>query len=132
MAAQTQKVETDQALTLADRRAFMKLPLEERRRRLAEQADRMVDHYKLEPERTEREAWQGGDIIDPQLRHHSRDGRLEVQLEGLPEAGEPAQASSSTINACRWLRWKAAASRARGGRRRDRCPRPQADHDDPR
>ncbi|MEW6212424.1 MAG: hypothetical protein AB1631_29125 [Acidobacteriota bacterium] len=62
MISQEENVETKRALTLADRRAFLKLPLEERRRRLAEQAEKMVEHYESEQERAEREAWQGGDI----------------------------------------------------------------------
>jgi len=40
-----QETKDSHILTLADRRASMKLPLEERRGCLAEQADRMVDHY---------------------------------------------------------------------------------------
>ena len=55
----------DQELSLAQRRAYMQLPLEERRKRLAAQADQMVEHYEQEPERTERIAWQGGDIVEP-------------------------------------------------------------------
>ncbi len=65
MALPPQKAQVDQAITLAQRRAYMQLPLEERRRRLAAQADRMAEHYEQEPERTEREAWQGGDIVEP-------------------------------------------------------------------
>ena len=57
--------EAEPALTLAQRRAYMTLPLEERRKRLAAQAERMVAYYEREPERTEREAWQGGDIVEP-------------------------------------------------------------------
>jgi hypothetical protein len=57
-------IETDQTLTLAQRRAFMKLPLEERRRQLAAQADRMAEHYESEPEVAERAEWQGGDIVE--------------------------------------------------------------------
>jgi hypothetical protein len=49
-------------LTLAQRRAFMTLPLKERRKMLAAQAERMVAYYEQESERSEREAWQGGDI----------------------------------------------------------------------
>lgn len=64
MAIQAQKAEADQPLTLAQRRAYMQLPLEERRRRLAAQADLMAAHYEQEPEQTEREAWQGGDIVE--------------------------------------------------------------------
>ena len=55
----------DQELSLAQRRAFMQLPLEERRKRLTTQADQMAELYELEPERTERIAWQGGDIVEP-------------------------------------------------------------------
>lgn len=64
MIGQEENVETQRALSLADRRAFMKLPLEERRRRLAEQAEKMAEHYESEQERAEREAWQGGDIVE--------------------------------------------------------------------
>jgi len=65
MATQTQQAEMDQGLSLAQRRAYMKLPLSERRKRLAEQAERMAKYYDQEPERIEREAWQGGDIVEP-------------------------------------------------------------------
>ena len=64
MSTQKNKVEVDQGLSLAQRRAYMQLPLEERRNRLAAQADRMVEHYEHEPEQTERLAWQGGDIVE--------------------------------------------------------------------
>ena len=53
-----------QAISLSQRRAYLKLPLEERRRYLAAQADRMVEHYEQTTERAEREAWQGGDIVE--------------------------------------------------------------------
>lgn len=65
MVMQAHMAEAEQALTLAQRRAYVTLPLEERRKRLAAQAERMVEHYEQEPERTEREAWQGGDIVEP-------------------------------------------------------------------
>ena len=58
-------VQVDQELSLAQRRTYMQLPLEERRKRLAAQADQMVEHYEQEPERTERIAWQEGDIVEP-------------------------------------------------------------------
>ncbi len=54
----------EQGLTLEQRRAFMKLPVEERRRRMVEQAERMVEHYQLRGEAKHREQWQGGDIAD--------------------------------------------------------------------
>ncbi len=65
MATQTQQAETDQGLSLAQRRAYMRLPRAERRKQLAEQAERMMEYYEQEPERIEREAWQGGDIVEP-------------------------------------------------------------------
>lgn len=65
MGTQTQRAESDQTLSLAQRRAFMMLPLEERRKILAAQAERMATHYEQELERTERETWQGGDIVEP-------------------------------------------------------------------
>ena len=58
------KADVDQGLSLAHRRAYMKLPLAERRKRLAEQAEQVADHYEQESERIEREAWQGGDIVE--------------------------------------------------------------------
>jgi hypothetical protein len=54
----------DQELTLAQCRAYMHLPLEERRKRLAAQADQMAAYYEQEPERTERIIGQGGDIVE--------------------------------------------------------------------
>ena len=59
-----QKTDADQKWSLAQRRAYVKLPLAERRKQLAEQAERMVEHYEQELERIEREVWQGGDIVD--------------------------------------------------------------------
>jgi hypothetical protein len=54
----------NQALALSERRAFMKLPIEERRRQLAEQAAQMAEHYEGGSEAIEREGWQGGDIVE--------------------------------------------------------------------
>lgn len=51
-------------LSLVQRRAYTQLPLEERRKRLVAQADRMIEHYEQESEQTERLAWQGGDIVE--------------------------------------------------------------------
>ena len=65
MATETHRAEADQTLSLAQRRAYMTLPLEERRKRLAAQAEQMVAHYEQEPEQAERDAWQGGDIVEP-------------------------------------------------------------------
>jgi hypothetical protein len=65
MSLQEKTVKVDQELSLAQRRAYMQLPLEERRKRLAAQADQMAEYYEQEPERTERIVWQGGDIVEP-------------------------------------------------------------------
>jgi hypothetical protein len=62
MAKHRRRAQGDQVLTLAQRRAFIRLSLKERRKMLAAQAERMVTHYEQESERSEREAWQGGDI----------------------------------------------------------------------
>jgi hypothetical protein len=62
MVKQVRTPKGDKVLTLAQRRAFMTLPLKERRKMLAAQAERMVAYYEQESERSEREAWQGGDI----------------------------------------------------------------------
>ncbi|PYP86286.1 MAG: hypothetical protein DMF61_14370 [Blastocatellia bacterium AA13] len=63
MISQEETLEVDLIPSLAQRRAFLKLPLEERRRILAQQADQIVEHYELDSERTNREPWQGGDIV---------------------------------------------------------------------
>lgn len=62
--AEHRTADTGEALTLEQRRAFMALPLEERRRQMAEQADRMLKYYEAEDETTDRQHWQGGDIVD--------------------------------------------------------------------
>jgi hypothetical protein len=64
MRTQEETIETTTPLTLADRLAFTKLPIEERRRILAEQAEAMLAEYELESNRRERELWQGGDIVE--------------------------------------------------------------------
>jgi hypothetical protein len=64
MSTQEETIEATAPLTLADRLAFMKLPIEERRRILAEQAEAMIAEYVLESNRRERELWQGGDIVE--------------------------------------------------------------------
>ena len=55
---------SDRALALTERRAFMQLPLEERRRQLAEQASQMAEHYEERTEAIERADWQKGDIVE--------------------------------------------------------------------
>jgi hypothetical protein len=61
MATPEKTAEVDQEISLIQRRAHMTLPLAERRKRLAVQAERMAEYYEQEPEQTERLAWQGGD-----------------------------------------------------------------------
>jgi hypothetical protein len=51
----------DQPLSLIGRRAFLKLPLEERRRKMAEQAEKMSTYYMRN---TEWRETQGGDLIE--------------------------------------------------------------------
>ena len=70
MIPQRNLAEENQELSLSERRAFLQLPLEERRKRLAAQADAMIEHYGQESEQEERLAWQGGDIAEPD-GHHS-------------------------------------------------------------
>jgi hypothetical protein len=53
-----------QPTTLAQRRAFIKLPLSERRKILSEQAELAAQHYERELEAGDRELWQGGDIVE--------------------------------------------------------------------
>lgn len=48
-------------LSLAQRRAFMQLPLEERRRLLAKQAEEMLEHYQKS---TQWRELQTGDIVE--------------------------------------------------------------------
>lgn len=64
MSVHEETIDITDPLTLADRIAFMKLPVEERRRILAEQAELIAEHYEDESLRREREAWQGGDIVE--------------------------------------------------------------------
>ena len=54
-------VKGKEPITLRQRRAFMKLPLEERRRILTEQAEKMAAYYKQDLEWKE---LQGGDIVE--------------------------------------------------------------------
>ena len=62
--AKPSMVNSEQSLTLEQRRRFLKLPLEERRRLMAEQAAQMVQHYELPDEIQDRAEWQGGDIVE--------------------------------------------------------------------
>jgi len=62
--ARNDTVETEKPKALAQTREFLKLPIEERRRILAEQTEQMAEHYEEESARRERELWQGGDIVE--------------------------------------------------------------------
>ena len=57
-------VEAELGMSIAQRLAFMELPLEERRRILAEQAAHAARDYEEELATKERELWQGGDIVE--------------------------------------------------------------------
>jgi len=65
MITQKSLADTNQGLSLAQRRSYMQLPIEERRNHLAAQAEAMAEHYGQESEQRERLAWQGGDIVEP-------------------------------------------------------------------
>jgi hypothetical protein len=64
MLKQNDLVSPEETMTLEQRRAFLKLPLAERRRILSQQAEDAASHYELERNVREREAWQGGDIVE--------------------------------------------------------------------
>ena len=51
-------------MTLEERRAFMKLPLDERRRLMRQQAALTADLYEQAAATDERLQWQGGDLGD--------------------------------------------------------------------
>ena len=59
-----QTSDTEKSLTLEQRREFMRLPLGERRRLMAEQAERMAKHYQSHRETAVRQHWQGGEIVE--------------------------------------------------------------------
>jgi hypothetical protein len=44
-----------------DRRQILQMPIEQRRRLLSQQADRLADYYSPNEERAD---WQGGDILE--------------------------------------------------------------------
>ena len=62
MISQEETLGTEEALSLDQRRAFLKLPLAERRKILAQQADQVAEYYEVE--QAERERRQGGDIVE--------------------------------------------------------------------
>ena len=64
MVIQEATLELTQPLTLEQRRTIHQWPLAERRRLLAEQAERSAVYYEETKAAKEREEWQGGDIIE--------------------------------------------------------------------
>ena len=59
-----QVLTAESAMGPAERLALLNLPLAERRKILAKQAERLAQHYEEAEETKERELWQGGDIVD--------------------------------------------------------------------
>jgi hypothetical protein len=59
-----QNSDTQRPYSLEERRQFQKLPLEERRRQLAEQAQHAAAWYQQQAETAERIEWQGGEILE--------------------------------------------------------------------
>ncbi|HBB90132.1 MAG TPA: hypothetical protein DC047_21225 [Blastocatellia bacterium] len=64
MLKQNDLVRSEAPLTLEQRRAFLGLPLAERRKILYQQAEEAAGHYESNPTVEERESWQGGDIVE--------------------------------------------------------------------
>jgi hypothetical protein len=64
MIGQEQHASEVRPITLNERRSFLQLPLEERRRRLSEQADQLMEAYVHKPSLDERLKWQIGDIVE--------------------------------------------------------------------
>ena len=64
MLKQNDVVRSEESMTLEQKRAFLKLPLAERRRILSQQAEAAAQHYESEQSALEREAWQGGDVVE--------------------------------------------------------------------
>jgi hypothetical protein len=58
-------VELEQELTLEQRRRFLKLPIEQRRSQMQQQAAQVAQHYESAGQIDEREQWQGGDLVEP-------------------------------------------------------------------
>jgi hypothetical protein len=64
MLKQKDLVNSEEPITLQQRRAFLRLPLAERRRVFSRQAEKAATHYEFEQNVQERETWQGGDIVE--------------------------------------------------------------------
>ena len=59
-----------QVMTLEERRAFIKLPLDERRRLMRQQATLTADIYEHAAATEERLQWQGGDLGEHVQQSH--------------------------------------------------------------
>ena len=59
MQTQEPMINIETPLTLDQRRAFLRLPLEERRKLLAIQAEQLVVYYESALNQIQREEWQG-------------------------------------------------------------------------
>ncbi|HEV7796800.1 MAG TPA: hypothetical protein VGO73_01495 [Pyrinomonadaceae bacterium] len=64
MLKQNDMISSEETITLEQKRAFLKLPMAERRRILCKQAEGAAGHYESEQSIREREAWQGDDIVE--------------------------------------------------------------------
>lgn len=64
MLKQNDLIRSEEVMTLEQRRAFLKLSLTERRRILSQLAEDATPYYESEQSIREREAWQGGDIVE--------------------------------------------------------------------
>ncbi|HEV7473289.1 MAG TPA: hypothetical protein VGN90_04515 [Pyrinomonadaceae bacterium] len=64
MLKQNDLVRPEETITVRQRRDFLQLPLAERRKILSKQAENAARHYESEESTREREAWQGGDIVE--------------------------------------------------------------------
>jgi hypothetical protein len=51
----------EEPLSLVERRAFLRLPAEDRRKQLAEQAERAVELYERD---TEWRSWEGAELVE--------------------------------------------------------------------
>lgn len=63
MLKQNDLVSPEEAMTLEQRRAFLKLPLAERRTILSQQAEEAARLYESDQNIGEPEVWQGDDIV---------------------------------------------------------------------
>jgi len=64
MLKQNEMFREEDLTNLIQKREFLKLPLEERRRILLKQAEEAAHQYESEEQSAEREHWQGGDIVN--------------------------------------------------------------------